>query len=170
MNVIKKVSILLVLLSFFSCATTSNFKKNDLKTEFYKGKTVVFNLNLLSKKSVSYDGPRSGFEHQPNVEEAFKIAIEELSKETKIDLKFSGGSTEMQNNEIVVNSEITEILWVFTLSTATMKTKINYRIINGNKTFKINGDYKNMSGGGEKGNLIRSLKIATYSFLKELEK
>ncbi|MDI1303885.1 MAG: hypothetical protein PSX42_03380 [bacterium] len=168
MKIIKHLSFI-ILLSLVGCATNSNYTKNNLKNEYFKDKTIVFTLNENSKKSVSYSGPRAGYERQPDVKEAFKIAIEELAKETKLDLKFNEGNS-VNKNEIIVDSEITEILWAFDLSSATMKTSLNYTLKSTNKIFKINGIYKNMSGGTEKGNLIRSLKIANYSFLKELEK
>ena len=168
MKIIKHLSFI-ILLSLVGCATNSNYTKNNLKNEYFKDKTIVFTLNENSKKSVSYSGPRAGYERQPDVKEAFKIAIEELAKETKLDLKFNEGNS-VNKNEIIVDSEITEILWAFDLSSATMKTSLNYTLKSNNKIFKINGIYKNMSGGAEKGNLIRSLKIANYSFLKELEK
>lgn len=168
----KKIKLLsfFILLSLIGCATNSNFRKNNLNNEYFKGKTIVFTLNGSSKKTVSYSGPKAGFERQPNVKEAFKIAIDELAEETKLDLKFKEGNSELNNNEIIVDSEITEILWTFNLSSATMKTSLNYTLKSNNKIFKINEIYKNMSGGAEKGNLIRSLKITNYSFLKELEK
>ena len=169
MKIIKHLSFI-ILLSLVGCATNSNFTKNNLNNEYFKGKTIVFTLNKNSKKSLSYSGPRAGYERQPDLKEAFNIAIEELAKETKLDLKFNEGNNELNKNEIIVDSEITEILWAFDLSSATMKTSLNYTLKSNNKIFKINGIYKNMSGGAEKGNLIRSLKIANYSFLKELEK
>ena len=86
MKIIKHLSFI-ILLSLVGCATNSSFTKNNLKNEYFKDKTIVFTLNENSKKSVSYSGPRAGDERQPDVKEAFKIAIEELAKETKLDLK-----------------------------------------------------------------------------------
>jgi len=169
MKILKQPSFL-ILFFLISCATTSNFSKNDLKNEYFKNKTIIFTFNQNSENFVSYDGPRAGLEHQPNVKEVFKKSIEELAVETKLDLKFKETYAEANNSETHIDAEIKEILWVFNLSSATMKTSINYNLKNKNKVYKINSSYKNMTGGDEKNNLIRSFKIANYSLLKELEK
>tara|TARA_R110002124_G_scaffold75850_5_gene203358 strand:+ start:390 stop:899 length:510 start_codon:yes stop_codon:yes gene_type:complete len=169
MKTLKILSFLLAL-TLTNCATTSNFAKNDLKNEFFKNKTITFTLNEKSKMNVSYSGPRAGFERQPDVKEAFKKSIEELAYETKLDLKFTETSNTASTSEMNVDAEVTEILWVFNLSSATMKTTINYTLKNDPKVHTINSNYKNMTAGNEKNNLIRTFKIANYSLLKELEK
>ena len=149
MKTLKILSFLLAL-TLTNCATTSNFAKNDLKNEFFKNKTITFT--------------------QPDVKEAFKKSIEELAYETKLDLKFTETSNTASTSEMNVDAEVTEILWVFNLSSATMKTTINYTLKNDPKVHTINSNYKNMTAGNEKNNLIRTFKIANYSLLKELEK
>jgi hypothetical protein len=168
MKTLQTLSVLL-LLSLAGCATSSDFTKNNLKSEFFKNKTIVFTFDQKSKQSVGYSGPRAGIEHQPDVKKVFEQSIEELARETKLDLKFEeiGGAT--NSLETNVNADVTEILWKFNLSSATMNTAISYTTDN-NLVAKINSSYKNMSGGNEKNNLLRCFKIANYSLLKELEK
>lgn len=168
MTTLKKLSVLLIF-SLFGCATSSNFTKNNLKNEFFKNKTIVFTFDEKSKQSVAYSGPRTGIEHQPDVKKVFQQSIEELAAETKLDLKFKEISNETSSSQTNVNADVTEILWAFSLSSATMNTVINYTIDN-NQLDKINSSYKNMTGGNEKNNLLRCFKIANYSLLKELEK
>lgn len=169
MKKLKKLS-LLILLSIVGCATNSNFTKNNLKNDFYKNKKIVFTFNENSKNKVSYSGPMAGNEHQPDVKKAFQKSIEELAEETKLDLKFKEINYGTNFSEMNIDAQVTEILWIFNLSSATMNTSISYTLKNDNKVYKINSSYKNMTGGDEKNNLIRSFKIANYSLLKELEK
>jgi hypothetical protein len=68
-----------------------------------------------------------------------------------------------------VNANVTDILWKFNLSSATMNTGISYTI-DGKKIDGIDTRYKNMTGGNEKKNLLHRFKIANFSLLKELEK
>jgi hypothetical protein len=168
MKIIKTVFFLL-LFTFFSCATKSNFSKNDLNKEYFKDKTIVFSISENSVKSIRKSGPRAGIEKRPNVNECFQKSLTELTKETKINLRTKYFQNQEDNNsDINVNAEITDISWVFTLSSATMTSTITYKI--GNKIYKKVGVFKNMSGGSEKKNLIKSFKSANYSLLKELEK
>lgn len=168
MKTVKKISFLL-LLSLVGCATSSDFTKNNLNAAFFKNKTVVFSFDENSKKSVSYSGPRAGIERQPDVKKVFAQSIEELAKETKLDLKFKESGTGTNSLETNVNADVTLILWKFNLSSATMNTAISYTI-DGKKVDQINTGYKNMTGGNENNNLLRCFKIANYSLLKELEK
>ncbi|EIA08326.1 hypothetical protein [Flavobacterium frigoris] len=168
MKALKNLSVLL-LLSLVGCATSSDFTKNNLNNDFFKNKKIVFTFNENSKKAVAYSGPKAGIERQPDVKEVFKQSIEELAKETKLDLKFNEFGNSNSNSDTNVNADVTEILWTFNLSSATMSTVINYKI-NNNEVDTINSSYKNMTGGNEKNNLLRCFKIANYSALKKLEK
>ncbi|MCR4030111.1 MULTISPECIES: hypothetical protein [Flavobacterium] len=108
-------------------------------------------------------------ERRPDIIETFNESVSELAKETKINLKVKYFKNQAVNDaNINVDAEITDITWMFDLSSATMVSTINYKI--GDKVYKKIGLYKNMSGGSEKRNLIRSLKTAHYSLLQELQK
>jgi hypothetical protein len=167
----KRIFSYIILISFIlvSCGSASDYTKNTLNKDFYAGKTIYFTLNSNSLKRVSFKGPRMGFENQPNVKEVFKESIEELALETKLNLKFVEDFNNPSNSELLVDVEITEILWSFGLSVATMNTTSNYNAKPNDKIYKIKGIRKN-GGGSEKNNLRKSLKNATYNFLKELEK
>ncbi|CAD0008242.1 hypothetical protein FLACHUCJ7_03696 [Flavobacterium chungangense] len=157
------------MLSLFSCATKSNFSKNNLNQEYFNGKTIVFSINENSVKNIKKSGPRAGIERRPDINETFNESVAQLAKETKINLKVKYFKNQTANvSDINVEAEITDISWMFDLSSATMVSTINYKI--GNKIYKKVGLYKNMSGGSEKKNLIRSLKTAHYSLLQELQK
>ena len=104
-----------------------------------------------------------------NIENSFKESIEELGTETKLKLKNIKNIDNLSNNEILVNVEISDILWHFGFSIATLKTKVTYKIQNIDKIYNTEGIRK--SGGGSKSNnLKKSLKNANYKFLKEFEK
>lgn len=164
-----KILICLLIFSLFSCATKSNFSKNNLNQEYFKDKTIVFSVNENSVKSIKKSGPRAGMERRPDINETFNESVAELAKETKINLKVKYFKNQTINDaNINIDAEITDISWMFDLSSATMVSTINYKI--GDKVYKKIGLYKNMSGGSEKRNLIRSLKTAHYSLLQELQK
>ncbi|MFV8347898.1 hypothetical protein [Flavobacterium sp. ZB4P13] len=165
----KKLAILF-LFTLVSCSTVSNYTKNTLNTDFFKNKTIVFTLNSNSKEQLNYEGPRAGYARPPNAKEVYRESIEELAKETKLNLKFEETEREILSSEIHIDAEITGMKWIFTLSSATMKTDVNYVSKKENKLFKITGSYRNMSGGSEKNNLRKSFKNANYLLLKEIEK
>ena len=73
------------------------------------------------------------------------------------------------DNVLIMESDISKINWHFGLSVATLKTVIKYRNTHNNKEINAIGIRKS-AGGNEKNNLKKSLKDATYNFLKELEK
>jgi len=159
----------IVLFSLLSCATKSNFSKNNLNKEYFKEKTIVFSINENSVKNIRKSGPRVGVEKRPNINETFNESVTQLAEETKLNLKVKYFKNQESNkSDINVDVEITDIAWMFDLSSATMVSTINYKI--GDKIYKKVGLYKNMSGGSEKKNLIRSLKTANYSLLQELQK
>jgi hypothetical protein len=160
---------LLISFLFINCGSKSNYTKNTLNKGFYENKTIYFTLNSKSLDKMSFKGPRMGVEVQPNVKKVFKESIEELALETKLNLKFVETPTNISNTEVLVDVEITEILWSFGLSVATMNTSAIYKTQADNKVYNIKGIRKS-GGGAENNNLRKSLKNATYNFLKELEK
>lgn len=167
----KRILFLTLLISFIliSCGSSSDYTKNTLNKSFYENKTVYFTLNSKSLDKISFKGPRMGFENQPNVKKVFKESIEELASETKLNLKFVENGTNTFNSELLVDVEITEILWSFGFSSATMNTSAIYKTQPENKIYNVKGIRKS-GGGAENNNLRKSLKNATYNFLKELEK
>lgn len=165
-----KITILLTCLIFVNCGSVSDYTKNTLNQEFFKGKTIKFILDDKGVNKLSYEGPRMGVEVQPNVKEVFKESIEELALETKLNLKFIENPNDISDSEMIVEAKITQALWSFGFSKATMKTTVTYKITsNDNKTYQVNGIRKS-GGGAENNNLRKSLKNANYNFLKELEK
>lgn len=173
MNKLKQFTILLILLSLASCGTSHNYSNNDLKKHFFDGKIIYFKLNDKSKNSINFSGmvgTVGGGIRQPNVKETFKLSIEELAIETNLKLKFIENSETTENNDvIVIESDIAEINWHFGFSVATLKTLVKYKNTSNNQEISTNGIRKS-GGGDEKNNLKKSLKDATYNFLKELEK
>ena len=164
-----KISLLLFCSIFLSCSSSSNYSKNTLAQNFFKGKTITFLLDHKSVSDVNVRGPRIGTSEQPDVKIVFQQSIEELASETKLNLKFIESASKVAANETTVEVTITDILWKFGFSSAEMRTSLDYKVILNNKIYKINGTHT--SGGGSKeNNLRKSLKNATYNFLKELEK
>ncbi|WP_166926382.1 hypothetical protein [Flavobacterium poyangense] len=165
----EKIIICLLILSLSSCATKSNFSKNNLKKDYFKDKTIVFSFNENSVQNIKKSGPWVGIERPPNINETFNESVLKLAKETKINLKIKYfKNQEINNSDINIDAEITDISWMFELSSATMVATIHYKI--GDKIYKKVGLFKNMSGGFEKRNLIKTLKTAHYSLLQELQK
>ncbi|MFN8325953.1 MAG: hypothetical protein U0T80_09455 [Flavobacteriaceae bacterium] len=158
---------------FISCGSVSDYSNNTLNKSYYENKTIYFILNSNSKKEVTMSGMygTTAFDdgYKLNIENSFKESIEELGTETKLKLKNIKNIDNLSNNEILVNVEISDILWHFGFSIATLKTKVTYKIQNIDKIYNTEGIRK--SGGGSKSNnLKKSLKNANYKFLKEFEK
>jgi hypothetical protein len=159
----KKIFYGFLLLSAVSCGSVQNYTKNDLKQNFFEEKMMTFNLNSASVQYINVTGPHMGTSSQPDVNEVFKLAIEELKKETKIDLKIANSISQAN-----IEAQIVDINWKFGLSSAEMITIVNFNT-NG-KTFTSTGKFKNM-GYGEASNILRkSLKNAIYNFLMEYQK
>jgi hypothetical protein len=171
----KKTHVLLttlIILTFVNCGSVSNYTNNTLNKNFYSSKTIYFTLNQKSKTTMDVKGgmPVLGGYKAPNVKEVFKESIQELANETKLDLKFMETSEKNSGKDIIlVDAEILEINWTFGLSVATLKTKIDYNLVNDAKLIKTEGIRKS-GGGSESNNLRKSLKNATYKFLQEFEK
>ena len=160
----------LMILIIVSCGSKSNYTKNTLNKDFYQSKTIYFTLNQKSKTTMDVKGgmPILGGYKAPNVEEVFIKSIQELSNETKIDLKYIKNPSTLSENEILVDVEILEITWKFGMSVATLTTNVDYVLINQSK--KINSIGIRKSGGGsESNNLRKSLKNATYKFMQSFE-
>lgn len=165
-----KIITILFCLIFINCGSVSDYTKNTLNQEFFKGKTIIFTLDRNSVNRLSYEGLIIGIEVQPNVKDVFRESIEELAKETKLNLKFVENINDISYSETVVEAKITQALWSFGFSKATMKTIVQYKITSdNNKIYQINGIRKS-GGGAENNNLRKSLKNANYNFLKEFEK
>ena len=69
----------------------------------------------------------------------------------------------------MVNVEINEILWHFSFSKATMKTKMKYEIADSNIKYDIEGIHKSI-GSSKANDLKKSFKNANYKLLMELQK
>lgn len=173
MNKPKQFTLLLILLTLVSCGTSHNYSNNDLNKHFFDGKIIYFKLNDKSKNLINFSGmvgTVGGGIRQPNVKETFKLAIEELAIETNLKLKFIENSETTENSDvIIIESDIAEINWHFGFSVATLKTLVKYKNTSNNQEISTNGIRKS-GGGDEKNNLKKSLKDATYNFLKEIEK
>ncbi|WP_374440141.1 hypothetical protein [Epilithonimonas sp.] len=170
-----KSFILLLIISVFliSCGTSHNYTNNTLNKNFFETKTIYFKLNPNSQNVINFSGMVGsvfGGITQPNVKETFKLSIEELAAETNVKLKFIEYNDEIKTtNPDIIDVNISEINWHFGFSVATLKTVVNYKNLYDNNEIKTTGIRKS-GGGDEMNNLKKSLKDATYKFLKELEK
>lgn len=156
---------LFTLVSIFllaSCSTVQNYSNNQLNQDYFKNKTLIFELHPSSQLIIAKSGPSAGIFMQPDSRETFKEALTELANETKVNLK----TNEFQDSNVMV--KIKDINWKFKLSSAEMITDINF--ITDNTEYPVTGSFKNFSGGSEKNNLKKSFKNALYNFLIELQK
>lgn len=167
--------IILTLLIFFlvSCGTSSTYTQSSINQNFYKGKTIYFMNSFESKDFISYKGMVGsvlGPSMPPNVKDVFKKSIEELATETNINLKVVDNLDNIPSDSstVLVYTKINNIVWSFGLSVATLTTDVTYTLKPENIIYKTIGIRK--SGGGDPSNNLRkSLKVANYKFLKELE-
>ena len=160
-------------LILLSCGTSHNYTNNTLNKNFFDGKTFYFKLNPKSQNEIKFSGLVGtifGGIAQPNVKETFKLSIEELASETKLDLKFMENNNEIYGNQtLIIDTDISEINWHFGFSVATLKTVINFKNIRDNREIQATGIRKS-GGGDEMNNLKKSLKDATFNYLKEYQK
>lgn len=160
-------------LILLSCGTSHNYTNNTLNKNFFEGKTFYFKLNPKSQNEIKFSGLVGtifGGIAQPNVKETFKLSIEELASETKLDLKFMENNDEIYGNQtLIIDTDISEINWHFGFSVATLKTVLNFNNFVANKEIQATGIRKS-GGGDEMNNLKKSLKDATYNYLKEYQK
>ena len=172
MNQSKLLLLILVSIILVSCGTSHNYTNNNLNKSFYQGKSIYFKLNPKSQNQINFSGMVGtvlGGIIQPNVKETFKKSIEELASETNLKLKFIENSEKIIDKEsIVFDTDISEISWHFGFSIATLKTNVIYKNTNNGNEIITNGIRKS-GGGDEMNNLKKSLKNATFKFLKELE-
>ncbi|MNK25778.1 hypothetical protein D3C87_441050 [compost metagenome] len=157
-----------------SCGTSSTYNQSSINQNFYKGKTIYVMQSFESKDFISYKGMVGnvlGPSMPPNVKEVFKQSIKELAVETNTNLKVVDNLDNIPTDPsaVLVYAKITNIVWSFGLSVATLTTDVTYTIKPEEKVYKAIGIRK--SGGGDPSNNLRkSLKVANYKFLKELEK
>jgi hypothetical protein len=168
----------LIVLSFFttlillSCGTAHNYSNKGLNKTFYEGKTLYFTLDPESKKEITLSGLHGnilGPYMPPNVEETFKLALKELTAETGISLQYLNRSdANSDTNPLIFDTNISEISWHFGFSVATLKTVTNFKNLSTAKELQTTGIRKS-GGGDEMNNLKKSLKDATFNFLKVYE-
>ena len=168
----KIILISLFLITIFcSCSTPMKYQNNMFNRTFYENKTIYFTLSGSSDFiRIVKEGPNRGETKTPNNREIFKKSIEDLAIETNLNLKYLESAKEINKSEILVRVNIKNLNWIFSFSNATMKSFVNYNIINETKSYDLSGIHKNNSGGSKEWNLYNSLKNANYLFLKELEK
>lgn len=171
----KQILFFTLLISFFfaRCGSSSDYTNKPLNKVFYGDKTIYFKINARSQKLITFSGMVGTIGRgviQPNVEETFRLSINELASETNLKLKFIEKPSEIDDKKaLVIDTNISEIQWHFGFSVATLKTGVIYKNTNNNSEITTTGIRKS-GGGNEVNNLKKSLKDATYNFLKELEK
>lgn len=172
MKTLKFLLLFAVATILISCGTSHNYTNNTLDKNFYAEKTIYFKLNPKSQNQINFTGMHGtifGSTVQPNVKETFKLSLNELASETNIKLKYIDNPEEITDKDpVIFDADISEINWHFGFSVATLKTVVNYKNSN-NKEITTTGIRKS-GGGDEMNNLKKSLKDATYNFLKEYEK
>jgi len=171
MKLSSKITLIFLITFLISCSSAKTYNSKMFGDDFLKNKTIVFTLNEKSATvGVVREGPSAGIQRQPDVKKAFKKSIENLAEETKLNLQYRDSFSQPNDSEIHIQANITQIKWIFTMMSATMKTNVNYDILEKDSQYESIGSFKNMSGGSEDNNLYKSLKNANYLFLKELEK
>ena len=173
MKILKFTFLLTLIITLISCGTSHNYTNNALNKNYYVNKTIYFKLNPKSQNQINFTGMVGtifGGIVQPDVRQTFEKAISELAEETKLNLKYIDTSNEIFGKDnLIFDTEISEINWHFGFSVATLKTVTNFKEVNTNKEIKTIGIRKS-GGGDEMNNLKKSLKDATFNFLKEFEK
>lgn len=161
----------IVALLFVSCSSSMKYGDDAFDTTYFQKKTIYFKLTEDSKYiKIVKSGPYAGETHTPDNEKTFKKSILKLADKTHLNLKYAQGDVTLSDNDVFVTVNIIEINWLFTASSATMKSSITYQLKDKNKSFDIIGSTKNLFGGSKETNLYKSLINANYLFLKELEK
>lgn len=173
MNRISFFIFLLISILFLSCGSVSNYSRNNLDKNYFAGKEIYFVIKQSSAKYVNMSGLyiETIFDdyREPIVSDVFGESLQELALETNIRLRLVYNEDNFSSNAIIVNVEINEILWHFSFSKATMKTKMKYEIADSNKTYDIEGIHKSI-GSSKAKDLKKSFKNANYKILKELQK
>ncbi len=173
MKILKITFLFTLIITLISCGTSHNYANKTLNRNYYENKTIYFKLNPKSQNQINFTGMVGtvfGGIIQPNVKQTFEKAIIELADETKFNLKFIENYSEInEKDNLIFDTNISEINWHFGFSVATLKTVTNFKEVNTNKEIKTIGIRKS-GGGDEMNNLKKSLKDATFNFLKEFEK
>lgn len=164
-----------ILISIFSasiilsCGTAHNYSSKGLNKNLYEGKTFYFSLNPQSKQEIKLSGLHGtilGPYRPPNIEETFVLALKELTSETGISLQYIGNAEASDDiKPFLFDTTISEISWHFGFSVATLKTVTNFKNVFNSKELETSGIRKS-GGGDEMNNLKKSLKDATFNFLK----
>lgn len=156
-----------------SCGTTHNYTNKGLDKNFYQGKTLYFTLNPQSKKEITLSGLYGtilGPYVPPDVEKTYELALKELTMETGVSLQYIGNAEVSDEiKPFVFDTTISEISWHFGFSVATLKTVTNFKNVSNGREIETTGIRKS-GGGDEMNNLKKSLKDATFNFLKAYEK
>ncbi len=146
------------------------YQNSMFNNSFFENKIIYFKLNEKSDDiRIVKKGPNRGETKTPNNRETFKKSVEDLAIATNLNLKYLESDKELTKDEILINVEIKNLDWIFSFSSATMKSLVNYEVAKNKKSFEIIGIHKNNSGGSKEWNLYNSLKNANFHFLKELE-
>ena len=173
MKLLKITFLLAIITTLMSCGTSHNYTNKTLNKNYYEYKIIYFKLNPKSQNQINFTGmvgSAFGGIAQPDVKQTFVRAINELADETKINLKYADNIDEIKEKDnLIFDTNISEINWNFGFSVATLKTVTNFKEVNTDKEIETIGIRKS-GGGDEMNNLKKSLKDATFNFLKELEK
>ncbi len=102
----------------------------------------------------------------PEYPESFRESLEELVRNSGLNLKFKKSHETLSDSIIQVNVKIDSIIWNFGFSSATMETFLNYELPN--QSIKVIGKNKVYMQGTKKGNLYKSLKHGNYLFLSKI--
>ncbi len=157
---------LIILIIFCSCSVK---KEYFLNAKDFKGKTVIFTLQEgTSYQKVQKYGEHFGNSEEPNIHEVFKNGIEELSKETKINLSYSPTYIFPSDSVIPIMVSIKKIKWIFEEPKTSMY--VNMEFVHNNNTIKITGThkYKLFVVGTKSGNLKKALKDGDKQLLSTI--
>jgi len=158
----KKIACFLFFALTISCSSIQNYSQNDLDLEFYREKTLVFQMTSTGFQHINMEGAYMGSVAKPDFKETFAEAVSEMAEETKLNLK-TGVFPESN-----IDVKVLDANWRFKLSSAELTTKINFHTSFGN--YESVGTFKNGSGGSERKNLKKSFKNCIYNFLLDYQK
>lgn len=158
----KKIAYLLFFVTTISCSSVQNYSQNNLDLEYYREKTLTFQITSTGVQHINMEGTYAGSVAQPNFKETFAEAVSEMAEETKLNLKIS------VYPESNIDVKVLDANWRFKLSNAELTTKINFHTSFGN--YESMGTFKNAGGGSERKNLKKSFKNCIYNFLLDYQK
>ncbi|MEQ9230199.1 MAG: hypothetical protein RIF46_05910 [Cyclobacteriaceae bacterium] len=158
----KLVTLIPFCLVLLGCSSSQSYV-NALNSSNARGR-FIFTLEPSSDNvRIVKRGPHRNETRDPNNREIFRISLNEIAKETKLNIEYYGELGLSSEQATHVSCELMSAEWIFTLSSATMVTKFKY-IVEGKEYF-INGEHKNMTGGTKSNNLLKSIINANYKFL-----